>query len=154
MIEAARDGQILLVACERVDVGQRLTHAAVLDSQHPLSLFGCERACYVVHPVGQFERDRLRLLIAREHPGVFESGQHFMLRVPRNPRATLEVEIAVHFNLARSEAAHRFKFRWRQRTDVAVAICSLALGHLSDDVSDAVAKARVARRGVLLRERR
>src|SRR2546426_10422353 len=125
----------------------------MLYSQHLLSLLGREIARHVVNPVSQLERDLFRLCIPGQHPGIFEPGEHFVLRIPGYPRPSLEIEASLDINLTLFEAAQGLQFQRGQSADVAIAIRSLALVHLFNDVSDVLTKAGVTSRGILLRKR-
>ena len=85
MIEPQGNIQILLLTRQRIQVRQRLIHAAVFLPQHPLHLFVSQARIARDHPVPEFPRRLERLRIVAIHVHVLQAGEDLVQRVIRRP---------------------------------------------------------------------
>ena len=144
VMEAPREPQVLFVPGARVQLREGFVHAAVLAGEHPLELLVGQVADRLVSPLGELDGDREGLLVRRVMMGVEQAGEDFVERVPRHP-AAVQVE-ALRADVARGHLPEN-PLALGDGRDVAVAVGLLAQFQLGHDVVDAVAEARIIRRG-------
>ena len=85
MGEPVRQGQILGVARDGIDVGHRLGHAAMLGFQHSLHLRVGESVCGGDRPVGQLDQNALGLLVSAKLIRIAQARIELVQGVPRDP---------------------------------------------------------------------
>ena len=94
MAKPARKLEILLIAGDCIEVRQDFIHAAVLSIEHLLHLLIRKTCDDAVTPVSQLEHHLAGLLIARDQPGVAQSGKSLVEVIPGHPFASEGFDVA------------------------------------------------------------
>ena len=134
LIEAACDHHVVVLARARVKIGEHLAHSAVLGFQDTLHVLVAEPSGVGIDPARHPFNDVQRLGIAGVHVHVEQAGHDFVNGVERSPHAhplpqTVE------------------KLR-RERAQIAILVCVLALRQRSHQRVALLLKVTVARAGV------
>ena len=145
MVEHARQREVLRLAGDRRQIGQRLRHPAELGLEHRLLLRVGETIGAELHPSREALRHVERLPVVAELVRVDEAGEDLVQRVIRRPD--------------RATGLDAIEQLFRERGEISRVRCScgkrvLHLGKLRDENVGARLEALVAGVGVHQRERR
>jgi len=149
VVEAFRSGQVLRIAGDGVEIGQRFVHASVFHAEHPLHLFVVQTGGDRHAPVAQTDEQLASLLISGLEIGVAQTGEGLVHVVPGNPLLVDRGHVSSGDGAPELAAA-------RHATEVAVAegvLAGLEFGEHAGEARAQLAVGRVLAGGDHVRER-